>query len=136
MSYGWLTFISYLEKFSFSRFMTESSRPTKSLDFSNYYLLNRSSVFYNFLHKDRIPLVVEDVVVTFLENSPFTQKRAKSGRSSWKKSTFLYIAQNCLIRFFSIFCIKLEGIKRINCPYTIFQKKISISEKMEKMVWK
>ena len=56
---------------------------------------------------------------------PKWAKRSKSGRGSWTKSTFLYIAQNCLIRFFLIFCIKLEGIKGYKLPQMPISGKFS-----------
>ena len=53
-------------------------------------------------------------------------KWRKSGRGSWKKSTFLYIAQNWLITYFLIFCIKVEGIKGYKLAQTPFFRKILI----------
>ena len=60
---------------------------------------------------------------------PKRAKRSKSGRGIWEKSTFLYIAQNWLNRFFLISCIKLEGIKWYKMPMKLFFGKILIFPK-------
>ena len=68
------------------------------------------------------------MLLLFRKNAHFPKNRAKwskSGQGSWKKSTFLYIAQNWLIIYFLIFCIKVEGIKGYKLAQTPFLGKFS-----------
>ena len=60
------------------------------------------------------------------------QKGAKVGRAVGKNQLFCIYFQNWLIRFFSYFALKLEGIKGYKLPQTPFFRKILIFSKMGK----
>ena len=65
----------------------------------------------------------------FWKNAYLPPKRAKmskSGWSSWTNSTFFDIAQNWLIGFFLIFCMKLEIIRGYKLTPTPFFSKILV----------
>ena len=119
----------YLRKFSFSRFRPKSSRPIRSLDFSNCYIFwTIQSFFINFCMKIEHHKSFKMMLSLFWKNAflpPKRAKRSKSRYSSWTKSTFLYIAQNWLIGFFLIFCMKLEIIRGYKLTPTPFLVKFS-----------
>ena len=82
--------------------MCKSSRPIRSLDFSNYYIFWTVQPFLIFFRMKLEYHKTFKTMLSFSGKMPFNLKNGKSGRSSLTKSTFLYIAQNWLICFFDI----------------------------------
>ena len=115
----------YLGKLLFSRFLTESSRPTRSLDISNYYIFWTVHLFF-IIFCIKIEYHKTFKMLSFFWKNAFlpwkSAKRSKSGQSSWKKSTFLYCSKLTHL-ILLIFCMKLETIKGYKfAPKPFFKK--------------
>ena len=92
-------------------------------------LLNLFTVFIFFCIQIEYHKMFKMMLSFFCKNAFLPRKRAKrrkSGRGSQTKSTFLYIAQYWLRRFFLIFCMKLETIKGYKLTLNSFLKKILV----------
>ena len=107
--------------------MTKSSRPIRPLNFSNYSnFWTIQPFFIIFCMNIEYHKTFKMMLSLFWKNAYFPQKGQNVEQKwSWKKSTFLYIAQNWLIIYFLIFCIKLEGIKGYKLAQTPFLRKFS-----------
>ena len=106
--------------------MSESSPPIRSLDFSNYYIIWTVRPFFIFFcMKIEYLKTLKMMLSLFWKKCSFPQKRvkwSKTGRGQLEKK---YIAQNWLIIFFLIFCIKVEGINGYKLAQTPFLRKFS-----------
>ena len=81
---------------------------------TNYYILNHSTVFYIFLHEDRIPLDILGDVFTFMEQCIFAPKKGKKEQKlaeQLEKINFFVYCCKLAHLIFLIFHIHLEGIK-------------------------
>ena len=110
--------------------MSESSRLIRSLDFSNYYiyLLNRNLFFIIFCIKIEYHKTFKMLLSLFWKNAFFPPKKAKSGQSSWKKSTFCILLKIVSLDFFHI----LHEVRNHMRQYWAIYKKVHFSAKNDR----